>query len=602
MPSTRSTVPLLLAALCAFASGCREEQLVTAPSAAKPGSATTGSRLRVSKFSRPDEDAFVALAAVEPSSAGFYADSASGEMIVVIADSGARFRAPNALRAALSRVGSGAANRGVEDRDLRSSANLLRRLAPRARVRIARYTFQELSDWRDSAFVHVLGSIPGVVYDDLDEVNNSVTLGVSSDAAGADARAKLISLGVPAAAIRLVPAATPKTSSISNIGSSSLPDTVAGGYSIDIYTPSSSYFGTCTAGIAIAYGTSWLSMNNTGMVTAMHCTTDIFSTSNAATARSSGGGSTWASEAYDPSATGIVCTPCRSSRGSDAAVFSVSGLPARKGTIAHPDQVSTSTSTNGSFTVDQSRPWFHVASAGTYAYVNERVDQVGNTSGWVSGIVSASCVDVISSAQGSHPSFVVRCTAKATLRSQPGDSGAPVFYRHDQTLISGNVSGDNMAVDLIGFISGSAGTDAYISSYASLYSEVANQYGIYLDALSDVTVSAPLLSGSVVSSQPQFTWTTSSATGLYGSNTPTYTVVVDVMQTESDEYDILHDTPVYTYDVGTTTGTSMVDPYNYVTSLMSNCYGTYAGQTWYRYTIYASIQGMTRWGNQICFE
>lgn len=116
--------------------------------------AVTGSRFR-----RADEDRFVAIARDVPAFAGYYVD-AQHNIVAYVRDSAQFEPARTALvrRLASDRLGLPAAFQ-----------------AGRIVVRKADYTFQQLSDWRDLATEQILGSIDGVVYDDLDSGNPALS-------------------------------------------------------------------------------------------------------------------------------------------------------------------------------------------------------------------------------------------------------------------------------------------------------------------------------------------------------------------------------------------------------------------------------------------
>jgi len=145
-----------------------------------------------SKLPRHEEDAFARLADDEPSSAGFYADQ-QGRVVVTVSDSTAVGRAISAMARRQSAT-------DVPLHPALRSASII--------VKRGSYSFQQLSDWRDSVYLRMLGPVKGVIYDDLDEVANRVTIGVASavPSARGEATAMLTKLGIPLAAVNFVTA------------------------------------------------------------------------------------------------------------------------------------------------------------------------------------------------------------------------------------------------------------------------------------------------------------------------------------------------------------------------------------------------------------
>ena len=154
-----------------------------------PSAAQLGAAPATTKILRPDEDAFVTLAADEPSSAGFVIEN--NELVLLVTN---QARSTAASQALSRRLRNG--EFGLPQFALRGASG----------TRIVEFTFRELSDWRDSAFVNVL-KIAGVAYDDLDEARNRVTIGVYRDAppnVKAVVTSTLAKLGVPVSALNFV--------------------------------------------------------------------------------------------------------------------------------------------------------------------------------------------------------------------------------------------------------------------------------------------------------------------------------------------------------------------------------------------------------------
>ena len=187
----RTTTKVLLS-LALFTMACIDEPPTASPHPSTPRRASNaGLSSARSRFSRPSEDAFVALADESPSSAGFVVDK-EGNVTVFVADS---LQIGNVSQALQGRISRG---------DIALSNGSRRALVRAKRVD---FTFAQLSEWRDSAFVKLLGKVRGVAYDDVDEAINRVTIGMYDDApatAKGEVIATLVKAGVPARAINFV--------------------------------------------------------------------------------------------------------------------------------------------------------------------------------------------------------------------------------------------------------------------------------------------------------------------------------------------------------------------------------------------------------------
>lgn len=120
---------------------------------------------------------------------------------------------------------------------------------------------------------------------------------------------------------------------------------------------------------------------------------------------------------------------CYPWRNSDAAVIKIENRGAQRGTIARPINRKLEGQGAGSTRVDMSRPVLRIvrdqASSSITVAVGNRLDKVGATTGWTSGVVQAVCVTEYQSAP-----FRRRHTCQNTVNytNDSGDSGAPVFY------------------------------------------------------------------------------------------------------------------------------------------------------------------------------
>jgi len=132
----------------------------------------------------PGELAFWNLAQSVPSSAGFYRDTASGNIVVLVANLGAADAAKAVVR-------SSHARRLARERMKNPQADVV--------VHPATYTYLQLSQWRDLMLQAL--DLSGVEWVDLDEVRNRVVLGVDPGADRAPIRQLAQTLGVPEEAL-----------------------------------------------------------------------------------------------------------------------------------------------------------------------------------------------------------------------------------------------------------------------------------------------------------------------------------------------------------------------------------------------------------------
>jgi hypothetical protein len=304
-------------------------------------------------------------------------------------------------------------------------------LAP-TRVINARYEFARLSAWHDE-LVGLL-ALPDVVFTDLDERRNRVTIGVANAAAMAAAERELEALGIPREAVIVE-----MTEPIHNVVT--LRDRIRplqGGLQIRF----SGFL--CTLGFNATLG------GVAGFVVNSHCTdnestvdsTRYYQPLNQVPGEFIG------TEILDPpffsSSQNRDCPRNRNCRHSDAAFAQLaSGVSATRGALA-----KTTGANNGSLTLAADS--FNISSEdGGNAMVGELVNKVGRTTGWTQGRVSNSCVHT-----GVSGSRIVRlCQDFVSAGVGSGDSGSPVFR-----IVSAN------AVELKGILWGGSGSTTFVYS------------------------------------------------------------------------------------------------------------------------------------------
>ena len=347
--------------------------------------------LRNATYERPPtrDDYFAAVAASEvPGFAGFYIEGSS-----VVVNHSQPFDEAKAGAFLLAH----AEEWGIDPR-----ATLI--------FRPVRYAYDSLNSWLDVALLEMGKANIHMI--DLDEVTNQIMVGVSKAEQVEEARSSLMASGIPDEAIRVDVVAPMEFRS-------TLHDRMRpaqGG--IQILAPDITWtVGQCTLGVVAKVGPSvrWL--------TASHCTVN----DNVA--------NTWhpqfdGQEILQPDGTVAdsllgfeiadpTCYIFGLCRRSDAALLSFVDASGDLGRIART--LYAGSANFGSDTIDVLHPYFEITGKhGLYTQgpVGERLDKVGQVSGWTTGTVTQTC----------FYSGGVSCAWATSNFSTGGDSGSPVFY------------------------------------------------------------------------------------------------------------------------------------------------------------------------------
>jgi len=280
---------------------------------------------------------------------------------------------------------------------------------PTAGVQVlpARYGFAQLATWHSR--MGSLFNIPGVILTDIDEKANRLKVGVESAATSFAVEARLARLGIPRAAVAVVPMQP-------FVQTAALRDQIRpieGGTQIAF-----SIF-LCTLGFnAVRSGVS-------GFVVNSHCT-DVQG-QNTGTQHfqpSVGNGNLIGQEIADPP---YEATRCPLNLAGHLCRYSDSAYSQRDGTVtADQGFIARTTGANtGSLTISGQ---FRIVSEGA-STVGATVNKVGRTTGWTSGQVTDTCVDVL--VLGSLNVDLCQDIVGAGVGA--GDSGSPVF-----AITSGN--------------------------------------------------------------------------------------------------------------------------------------------------------------------
>lgn len=310
------------------------------------------------------------------------------------------------------------------------------------RVLEARYSFPQLHGMLQRVInVHSFG---GVVYTDIDEARNRLTVGVLDGATAADVAEALALLEVPAEAVIIE-----RTEPIEL--DQSLRDRirpVPGGVQIGFDRSGSTFL--CTHGFNVRAPAA---PSVYGFVTNSHCSrvrSSMDSTPYWQPSRTEA--NYLGEEVHDiPPWTGGACPVGSQCRYSDAlgVQYDIGGqvVPADIdfGKIART--LFSGTTNAGSLDIDPANPRWNIV-AENVTMVGQELHKTGRTSGWTRGPVTATCQNV------SISGILLLCQDRITNLRQGGDSGSPYFRR----------LGEGSDVALAGVHWGGSGFDAIMST------------------------------------------------------------------------------------------------------------------------------------------
>lgn len=378
----RTPVQALAAGALILAAACSDGNEFTAPVT----SPAIPSLLPIDQGS-PDDP--IALARQVPGFGGFYLD-AQGTPVVYLKNSAERGNAQRALAPFFQRNG----------------------LSPdQLRVLPARYDWAQLEDWFSRASSEVL-AIPGAVFVDANEATNQVTIGLER-AALARIRGIVARLGIPAEAVSFQETGPIRL----GVSLRNRVRPVVGGLQIGF------------SNFLCSLGFNALRNGVRSFITASHCSirqggvqsTAYYQPVQTSTSPKIG------TEVSDPaySSTKAGCPAgfrCRRSDALRAAYTSTT--TSSLGKIAKTTGPNNNSITiNGSFTI--------TAEGG--ASVGQVVGKVGRTSGWTTGKVTNTCVNI-----GVVDTDIVNlCQNLVTARAGLGDSGGPVFRGTGNITLTG---------------------------------------------------------------------------------------------------------------------------------------------------------------------
>jgi hypothetical protein len=309
----------------------------------------------------------------------------------------------------------------------------------------ASYDARELWGFRVRALRHVFG---GTVHRlDLDETEGVIRLGVADAGDISDVRRRVAAAGIPVDAV--VIEVRPRADRQETLQDRLRP--VPAGVQIDLEDAG----GYCTLGV-----NAWMPESEAWrFLTCSHCTS-VFGAANgeAAWQNEEGSGNFIAQEVLDPPLWDPGVGSCPSSgvigcRYTDAAFYVYQSS-------SYPDSltIARTTSSSGSYTIDANHPRFAVGGPDIeYPTESMEVHKIGRTTGWTTGEVTETCVDI------EADDIVTFCSYVTDYESLGGDSGSPVF----------TWDGSSFSVELIGLHwGGFQGTEAYFSPWLFIQIEI----------------------------------------------------------------------------------------------------------------------------------
>ena len=470
---------------------------------------------------RGGERHFVEIARSAPTFGGLFIDHDGQLAAYVTSDADA----PTAI----------AAIRRVLARDEYATASIPP-LARGIRIKRGTYSFGELATWRDILESALLGRDNGVVYLDLDESRNRLTIGikVGSDGDVADAlRTQARSLGVPTEAIGFeetspVTSASPTLTGMTGalMVNSSLTDRAEPFLGGVMTAPSN-----CTGSVVVDY------KGSRHLVVASHCTPSLFAADGVGVSQPDNSFELGI-EVADPPSYFSCPTGGQSCRGSDMALVKIhSGVSTRRGAIARTTQRNSGGWNGGSrpIDVDQSSPFFPVV-GGLQSFQNAAVDKMGWRTGWTWGNITATCAGFNLERAGQSIGRLL-CGNKSSMYADGGDSGSPVFY----------YTPGNDGVVFVGVISAisQAGGYSVHSDFATFVTDMGVLGGSMSDFImgTDIAIGQPAISSGVVcqgactpANAPEITWSPVTASNTLPGRTTQYYVQAEAFDAATGEY------------------------------------------------------------------
>jgi hypothetical protein len=383
-----------------------------------------------------------AIAARAPGFAGMFWDSAGGLVVRTTAAAD-----PFAVHQAVATPIVSRRFRGVLD------------AVAEGRVQLradAAWDFQSLLAWRETLGPTMAQN--GATYSSVDEVRNGIRIGLVTPEAESPIRDAARSMSIPSGALLFEPGQP--LEQLTDLRDRFRP--APGGVQIErLGGPD----GGCTVGANVVTDVG------AGFLTASHCTYWFWQLDGIAFYQNNNGSQSdfvgWEGSDPDPFTGYAFCRGFAFCRYSDAAFIGYEGDFGEQGYLAR-------TTGLGSITIDFWHPRFTVSEEGGWPLAGTEITKMGRTTGWTSGEVTETCVDI---AIAEYPGGLYLCQFETDAFADRGDSGGPFFtwpLYDDDVALQGLVTGRRT----IG--------QYFVSSYFSSWIYVALEIGADVGVLTAV--------------------------------------------------------------------------------------------------------------------
>ncbi len=314
-----------------------------------------------------------------------------------------------------------------------ATAAALKKMGPEVRLRQGDYEFASLLAWRSE--LRRLLALPGVVYLDVDETRNRVTLGLDATSRSKSLdrdrlERELLFTRVPREAVLLED--TEPVKPLITLRSKFRP--AEGGIQV-LFPIDPPIYGVCTLGFNAFRGSVF------GFVMNSHCTGVRGEVDGISYFQSVPSDGMIGTEIADPGAfTDPPCPPGKKCRISDSAFVRYAN--SRLGILGGIARPASAGAEEGTLNLKSPTARFLIAGRVGSPFAGDTVHKVGRTTGWTFGTVVSTCADInVSGADDTQ-----LCQTRVQAGAGGGDSGSPVFYRIG--------SGTNPKVKLAGILWG----------------------------------------------------------------------------------------------------------------------------------------------------
>jgi hypothetical protein len=381
-------------------SACRDD---LAPGPTAPATSPRAAQLGLAEVAADPTPSQIAVAQAVPGFGGYFIDE-QGAPTVYLTDVSRRTEAAQALRAFLESFGWAAAD---------------------LRVRQGTYDYLQLDGWYRATRGSALG-VAGAVFGDIDEARNRITFAGANTSVLTTIRSVVAGTGVPSAAV-----AFKVHGPVFNVAT--LRDRFRpayGGLQIQFFPiPVSPVVLLCTIGFNAIDGA------DTSFITNSHCSNIQGGTQTPTDYYQAVRGGVLADptnyiarEVEDPDYTmGSLAGPCPIGRRCRTADVSRAkyqpGQVFVLGKIARPQNENATGTLDDTLRIDPVNPTFTIVAEQGRSVLGQKLNHVGRTTGWTSGLVTATCVDV----SVTDSDITQLCQDLVDAYVAGGDSGSPVF-------------------------------------------------------------------------------------------------------------------------------------------------------------------------------